>query len=40
MGLVVGPAVALGVSVLVAGLSYRYYESWFLAQKKRFERVS
>jgi len=40
LGLVVGPAVALGVSVLVAGLSYRYYESWFLAQKKRFERVS
>jgi peptidoglycan/LPS O-acetylase OafA/YrhL len=39
LGLVVGPSVALAITVAIAGLSFRYYESWFLKQKKRFERV-
>jgi peptidoglycan/LPS O-acetylase OafA/YrhL len=39
LGLVVGPSIALAITVAIAGLSFRYYESWFLKQKKRFERV-
>jgi peptidoglycan/LPS O-acetylase OafA/YrhL len=31
---------SVGITILIAGLSYRYYESFFLKFKSRFTRVA
>ncbi len=37
--MVVLPALALALTIIIAGLSYNYYEKWFLQWKERFSFV-